>query len=225
MHSWISKMDQVVDKHLGGGGRAAMLINLANTDAHFKHQQRGDPDLSVEEKVSIASEILDHSSALFLSKYYKYLDISDTAYFNDELDKYEVKYYIDLIKKEKSNGYSATRVKNRRYEAMKEMLKEGEYFSDDMMKHRDPYLHYQMVGQYQTEEEAADKIDKSDLKFSTILLSHMDMVEENTRFTKQKDKEVRLINPVTPTNCFSLIQNNEWKSQLKLISVEKIKES
>ena len=31
------------------------------------------------------------------------------------------------------------------------------------------------------------------------------------------------INPFTPTDCFSVIQNNEWKSPCKLLSVERVK--
>ena len=30
-------------------------------------------------------------------------------------------------------------------------------------------------------------------------------------------------NPFTPTDRFSLIQNNDWKSPLKLLSVERVK--
>ena len=33
----------------------------------------------------------------------------------------------------------------------------------------------------------------------------------------------RLINSFTPTDCFSSIQNNEWKSPIKLLSVERVK--
>ena len=39
-----------------------------------------------------------------------------------------------------------TKIRNRRYEAMKELLSKGDYFSDDEMKRRDPLLYDQMVG-------------------------------------------------------------------------------
>ena len=46
------------------------------------------------------------------------------------------------------------------------------------------------VGQYLTEEEIQAQVDKSDLKFSTILIRHMDILDENARFARDKDKEV-----------------------------------
>ena len=36
-------------------------------------------------------------------------------------------------------------------------------------------------------------------------------------------EEQNIVNPFTPTDRFSLIQNNEWKSPLKLLSVERVK--
>ena len=36
-------------------------------------------------------------------------------------------------------------------------------------------------------------------------------------------KEVISFNPFTPTDHFSVIQNNEWNSLLKLLSVERVK--
>ena len=35
--------------------------------------------------------------------------------------------------------------------------------------------------------------------------------------------QLQAINPFIPTDHFSLIQNNEWKSSLKLLSVERVK--
>lgn len=42
--------------------------------------------------------------------------------------------------------------KNRRYQAMLELLK-GDYFSDNEMRNREPLLWEQLVGQYLSEEE------------------------------------------------------------------------
>ena len=41
-----------------------------------------------------------------------------------------------------------------------------------------------------TEEEVQAQVDKSDLKFSSILIRHMDLLDENARFARDKDKEV-----------------------------------
>merc|ERR1712168_1438484 len=63
------------------------------------------------------------------------------------------------------------------------------YISMDEMKFREPLLFEQMVGKYMTTEEKEAKIDRSDLRFSTILYKHMDVLEENHRYKCQKMKE------------------------------------
>ena len=76
---------------------------------------------------------------------------------------------------------------------MQQLLTEGDYFSEDEMKYRDPYLYEQLVGQYLTDDEINDKVDKTDLRFSTILLKHIDIIQENELYQGQKDTEVILI--------------------------------
>lgn len=169
--------------------RENMLSRLSQTEAHFKHQQRGEADLTTEDKKNIARSILDKSSSIFLARFGSYLTADDLEYFKDLADDYEIQFYLNQIRKEKSKVYSANRVKNRRYKAMQQLIQEGEYFSEDSMKHRDPYLYDQLIGQYLTEEEINGQVDKSDLRFSTILLKHMDQLEENQVFKLQKDTE------------------------------------
>ncbi|XP_060071957.1 coiled-coil domain-containing protein 97-like [Ylistrum balloti] len=169
--------------------RENMLTRLSQTEAHFKHQQRGEADLSCEDKKEIAISILEKSPSLFLARFGAYLGADDLEYFRDKSDDYEIQFYLKQIKKERSTTYSANRVKNRRYKAMKQLIERGEYFSEDSMKHRDPYLYEQLIGQYLTDEEVQGQVDKSDLRFSTILLKHMDQLEENEVFKLQKDTE------------------------------------
>ncbi|OWF37077.1 coiled-coil domain-containing protein 97-like [Mizuhopecten yessoensis] len=166
-----------------------MLTRLSQTDAHFKHQQRGEADLTCDEKREIARNILEKSSSIFLARFGAYLSSDDLEHFVDKSGDYEIQFYLQQLKKEKSKDYSANRVKNRRYQAMKQLIQEGEYFSDDSIKHRDPYLYEQLIGQYLTQEEIQGLVDKADLRFSTILLKHMDQLEENQVFKFQKDKE------------------------------------
>ena len=64
-------------------------------------------------------------------------------------------------------------------------------FSDEEMKQRDPLLYEQMVGQFLSEEEINDLVDKSDLRLSNILMKHMDVVQSNIVYDLQKEVEVR----------------------------------
>ncbi|XP_045187458.2 coiled-coil domain-containing protein 97-like [Mercenaria mercenaria] len=166
-----------------------MLARVALSDAHFKHQQRGEPDLNLEQKIEIAQNVLDSNKATFIAKFWKYLELEDLEYFQDSRDVYEVDFYMKQVMKNKNRSVQKNIVKNRRYEAMKELISEGEYFSDEEMKFREPYLYEQMIGQYLTQEEIQGKVDKSDLTFSSILLKHIDQLDENVRFGQAKDKE------------------------------------
>lgn len=170
--------------------RKKMLKRISKSDAHFKHQQRGEPDLTEKEKYDIASDLLDKNAPTFLSRYGPYISLKDLEYFKDRTSEYEIDFYVKKLQKEKSKSFSVNRVKNRRYEAMKKLVTEGDYFSYDEMKYRDPLLYEQLVGQFLSSKEIQDQVDKSDLRFSSILLKHMDQIDENKLYYQQKEKEV-----------------------------------
>ena len=58
------------------------------------------------------------------------------------------------------------------------------------MKLRDPLLYEQMVGRYLSDDEIQDMVDRSDLRFSSILTKHMDVQESNIIYNLQKEIEV-----------------------------------
>ena len=170
--------------------RHAILDGVAKSDAHFRHQQRGEPDLTFDEKREIAAELLDRKPAIFLSRFGKHISSEDLAYFEPLKDDYVIDFHLKEIEKLHNNKKNRTVIRNRRYEAMKKLMEGGDYFSDDTMKHRDPLLYEQMVGQHLTEDEVAAQIDKSDLTFSSILLSHIQMQYDNVLYNRQRDVEV-----------------------------------
>lgn len=153
--------------------KTEMIDRIAETDAHFRHQQRGEPDLRHEEKATIALEILNKSPAKFLERFSKFLTKEDVSYFENMKGDYVVDFYLEEIYKRIDKRDKNT-VKNRRYQAMEELMDGGEYFSENEMKWRNPLLFEQMVGQYETiAEQDAREINKKDLKFSSILLNHL----------------------------------------------------
>ena len=181
--------------------RARMLERVANSDGHFKHQQIGDPDLSPSEKTKIATDLLDTKPAVFLTRFGKYLETEDLVNFQSLSEDYMIKFHLEEIRKRLNVHKNQTVVRNRRYEAMKRLVAEGEYFGDEELKHRDPLLYEQMVGQHLNDEEISAQVNKSDLRFSTILLRNLDMYQNNDLYKTQVDKEVR--------QCFCMIM---WAS-------------
>ncbi|KAK2166046.1 hypothetical protein LSH36_43g05040 [Paralvinella palmiformis] len=168
--------------------KAHMLDRIAKTDAHFKHQQRGEPDLTFEDKRTIADELLERNPGTFLSRFSKYLVLDDLVYFRHMHDDYTVNFFV----KEVEDRFADSRnhkVRNRRYEAMKELVTGGVYFSDCEMKSRDPLLYEQMVGQYLTEEEILAEVQKHDGAISSVLFDHIEIMYNNELYAKQVEQE------------------------------------
>ncbi|KAH9519593.1 Coiled-coil domain-containing protein 97 [Bulinus truncatus] len=172
--------------------KADMIIRLTKSDAHFKHQQRGEPDLTIEEKSNIALDIFKKNPALFLERFSQFLALEDLDCFKEFRGDYQVDFYIHEISKRCADT-NKNIIKNRRYQALQILMEGGEYFSEDEMKWRDPLLFEQMIGQYEDdsvkEEKIEQEVDKSDLRFSTILLKHMDNQTNKQYFELLKEKE------------------------------------
>jgi len=168
-----------------------LLDKIANSEmAHFKSQQRGEPDLTFAEKRHVAKSILEKGPQHFLARFHKQLDVSDTGYFEQFCGTYEIDFYLKEIHKSNSKA-AKIRVKNRRYEALKRLVNDGKYFSMTEMKERNPLMFEQLVGQYMSEQEKEEltEIDKTDLRFTTILMEHIDRDYENNRRHQQQELE------------------------------------
>ena len=170
--------------------RINLLTRVANSDGLFKQQQRDDPDLTFEEKYEIASDILKNKPSMFLTRYGKFLQEEDLQYFIPYGSDYVIDFQVKEVKQMLDNAKNETKIRNRRYEAMKKLMEEGEYFGDEEMKGRDPLLYEEMLGKYLSEDEVKAKVDKSDLRFSTVLLSHIDMIKNNEIMKLQTEMEV-----------------------------------
>ncbi|KAL1462474.1 hypothetical protein WDU94_014306 [Cyamophila willieti] len=171
--------------------RNEILDHIAsNTEAHFKSQQIGDPEFTISEKRNIAESILNKSISLFLTRFGKYLSYEQIEVFQNcpEEDEYTVQFYLQQSKKENSK-LNEKLVRNRRFEAMNQLVAEGSYFSEHEMKSRNPLLYEQLVGQYMTQEEKEedDRVDTSNISFVNLLLHQID--KDNEESFKQEQLE------------------------------------
>ena len=171
----------------------SMLHFLASTDAHFRHQQRGEPDLSHSEKVKIASDLFQDKPSVFLSRFGTLIRGTDIICFSKLAGDYVVDFHLKEIKQRLSCRQNQTKIRNRRYEALKKLESQGNYFSDEEMKERDPLLYERMVGQYLTEEEVSAQIDKTNLSFSNILLTHIQVQQNNELYKQQQEVSMQNI--------------------------------
>lgn len=175
------------------------LINFIAEDnrAFFKSQQIDDDELTVIDRKKILNEILLKSHLTFLSRFGPYLKKEHIQYFeqhNQSLEgNYEIDYYLNQLKK----GNSSKNIKNRRYEAMKKMIKDGSYFGEVEMMIREPFLYEQLVGQYLTvnERHARDRL-QPDAPFSQVLLAGIEKTQiEELR--KKQESELLLVDEDT----------------------------
>ncbi|XP_046416300.1 coiled-coil domain-containing protein 97 [Neodiprion fabricii] len=168
-----------------------MIACVANSKAIFKSQQKNDPDLTVEEKASIASDLLHKNRSMFLSRFGRFLRGEHLRYFSEPLDRpdYEVVFHVNRLRRFHNRSQRRVDVKNRRYQALKSLIEKGEYFSETEMMRRNPLLYEHLVGQYLTEEQkkARDNIDTQNITFVNLLLESIQ--RDGTRNLKKEQQD------------------------------------
>ncbi|XP_015172905.1 PREDICTED: vacuolar protein sorting-associated protein 35 isoform X4 [Polistes dominula] len=163
-----------------------LLNYLAGSDANFKSQQKDDPELTFEEKRKIASDLLKKSHCLFLAKFGHHLNEEHLKYFDSVKDEnYEISYHINRLHRHFNNSIRQRDIKNRRYEALKKLIEEGEYFSECEMMKRNPLLYEHLVGQYLTQKQKKTR-DNIDMKNATFVHLLMESIERN--WVKEREK-------------------------------------
>lgn len=163
---------------------------IQNKDICFKTQQRDEADFTDEEKLKIAKEIYDKSKASFLLRFGKYmmkqqLEIFAPSAINSEEDE-EIKLILANLTRVYSDSNSGLKTKNRRYEALKQLVAENSYFSEVEMMKRNPLLYEQLIGQYLNEEERR-KRDRTDEQ-NTLVKILLEGMERDEAFDKKKQQ-------------------------------------
>ncbi|KAH8237923.1 hypothetical protein KR032_008069 [Drosophila birchii] len=149
----------------------------------FKSQQIDDPEIPIAEKQQIAREAFDKNRETFLIRFGGYLNVRQLSSFQElavgephkpDESLEEMCLLLEDFKKKLSTR--SVCIKNRRYQAMQQLLEKGEYFSEHEMMQRAPDLYQELVGQYLTEAEkkARDSYDVRNTSFSGILMHSLE---------------------------------------------------
>jgi hypothetical protein len=157
--------------------------------AYFKSQQNNEPELTIQQKREILEDVLKNH-ARFLQRYGK--DLVNTAFLRffesqtyPDDQNYEIQYYLKEIKQ---NNANSNRVKNRRYAALQQMIKDdSDYFSENEMIARAPLLYHHMVGQYLTEADRRVRDTDANDTFVDIIFKNMD--HDRIRNLQQQQEE------------------------------------
>ncbi|CAB03248.2 CCD97-like C-terminal domain-containing protein [Caenorhabditis elegans] len=163
---------------------------ISDKNAFFKHQQMNEEELTEDEKMEILKTLSKEKLPVFLSRYQKYLEPVDGQIFADN-DDFVVQSIMKQIRGQQKMTEKEKR--NYRFNAMQNLLKEGEFFSDAKMREREPYLFDAMIGKFLNDEERMDHLrptvsrDKSESTWSTL----MDRLEDSTEIAERRNLQER----------------------------------
>ncbi|CAN6215198.1 unnamed protein product [Urochloa humidicola] len=94
--------------------------------------------------------LLARDAPLFLERYGSTLSADELAAFDALGADYEVGWHLRRLRAAAAGAPpSAARVRNRRRAYLDRLVCEGEYFSEEAMREREPYLHHEYLGRFQ----------------------------------------------------------------------------
>ncbi|KAJ8730791.1 hypothetical protein PYW08_002204 [Mythimna loreyi] len=130
----------------------------------------------------------------------KYLAPNHISYF-ENLQSHEDDFQgcINQLKTYHSEKSKNKRIRNRRYNALRKLQNETDYFSEKQMMYRNPLLYEQLVGQYLSDEEIKERdgVDNENLTFLSMILETVDrndMREMKNEQMLQEDLESMTLN-------------------------------
>ncbi|XP_004694198.1 PREDICTED: coiled-coil domain-containing protein 97 isoform X1 [Condylura cristata] len=180
----------------------AMLRAVAAGRLPVCSQQQGEPDLTEREKVAILSQLYHEKPLVFLERFRTSLREEHLACFGHLRGDHRADFYCAEVARQGSARPRAlrTRLRNRRYAALRELIQGGEYFSDEQMRFRAPLLYEQYIGQYLTQEELSSRTPAGRLPepgtpgtpacpLSDLLLQSFQERELQQRLLQQQEEE------------------------------------
>ncbi|KAJ0049285.1 hypothetical protein Pint_15741 [Pistacia integerrima] len=106
------------------------------------------------QRKSILLDLLSRDAAVFLERYGSQLTGDELGKFDALNNDYEINWHLKNLRSkmnptsEELRSRSVT-VKNRRLAYLNQLIRDGQYFSEDAMREREPYLHHEYVGKFQ----------------------------------------------------------------------------
>ncbi|KAM9844142.1 coiled-coil domain-containing protein 97 [Aulostomus maculatus] len=134
-----------------------MVEVIVQSGSQVKSQQIGEAELTLEQRREELLHQFRSRPLVFLERYHTYLKPQHLPVFAHVSSDPRAQHYSKVIQRRSAGGPSRTRVRNQRYAALRALQKEGEYFSEEQMRMREPLLYEQYIGQYLTDEEVLER--------------------------------------------------------------------
>lgn len=194
-----------------------------NTNIIFKSQQRDEPELQPADKLKLALDVYQRNPQTFLIRFGSHLNEQHLQNFarlsiadSDEEMHLMVKDYLGKLKTRQRD------VKNRRYAALQQLIKEGEYFSEQEMMKRQPELYQELVGQYlsRKEKQQRDSYDVRNTTFSGILMHNLEQ-QQLEEIMDKAEKQVKDTAATSSTTTVGTEEKDDTEEKAVLDSMEK----
>ncbi|KAK2833717.1 hypothetical protein Q5P01_017606 [Channa striata] len=135
----------------------AMVEDVATSGSLVKSQQVGEAELTLEQRREELLRQYRSRPLVFLERYHSCLKPQHLSAFAHVCSDPRTLHYSKVIQRRAAGCTNRVRVRNQRYAALRHLQKEGQYFSEEQMRMREPLLYEQYIGQYLTDEELLER--------------------------------------------------------------------
>nr|XP_060639565.1 coiled-coil domain-containing protein 97 [Anolis sagrei ordinatus] len=171
----------------------AMFRTVANSRLAVRSQQKDEPDFTPSQKLAILQELYHAKPLVFLERFRTALREEHLPCFLHLSGSYEADFYCAEVRRAGLGKTRRTRVRNKRYAALQQLIKGGEYFSDEQMRSRDPLLYEQYIGQYLSDEElqalGSCKLEAACSLSGVLMDSYQEQVIQQRLLVQQEQEE------------------------------------
>ncbi|XP_014908772.1 coiled-coil domain-containing protein 97 [Poecilia latipinna] len=134
-----------------------MIESVAMSGSPVKSQQIGEAELTFGERREELLHQYRSRPLVFLERYHGHLKPEHLPAFAHVSSDPRAQHYSRLVLTRPAGCTNRTRVRNQRYAALRALQKDGEYFSEEQMRMREPLLYEQYIGQFLTDEEVLER--------------------------------------------------------------------
>ncbi|XP_070779653.1 coiled-coil domain-containing protein 97 isoform X2 [Enoplosus armatus] len=134
-----------------------MVEAIAMSGSPVKSQQIGEAELTLKERREELLHQYRTRPLVFLERYHACLKPQNLSAFAHVCTDPRAQHYSKVIQRRSAACTNRIRVRNQRYAALRALQTEGQYFSEEQMRMREPLLYEQYIGQYLTDEEVLER--------------------------------------------------------------------
>ncbi|XP_049416728.1 coiled-coil domain-containing protein 97 [Epinephelus fuscoguttatus] len=203
-----------------------MIEAVAKSGSLVKSQQQGEAELSLKERREELLQQYRSRPLVFLERYHACLKPQDLPAFAHVSSDPRAAHYSKVIQRRAAGCTNRTRVRNHRYAALRALQREGEYFSEEQMRMREPLLYEQYIGQYLTDEEVFERSQEAMLDNTQggpgapagstgglahlLLNSYQERLIQN-RLQEEQEREEGALEEEEDDDEDNTVQQKEWE--------------